>query len=258
MLGSPGLRPSQGASLAIRDAVIRAARSAGAESAIRDGALTRVSGERMWDRPWSVAGLSQELAGAEMAEYSIVLQAHGDLLLLQGCICWVHRGEKTSTVMASDSTLKKPAFPSPESSQITKISTSNKKKSKKFMCIARDEDRTLVVTLQLSLTGPQLTRRQLGDLAALPCGVNQLTFMVYKGAAKGGGCWGGVEFNSRADLGGIRWEVSCLSFSCITQERDAQIYLRIVLRERFRRERTSNLKEDQFARRSNLRLFCSL
>lgn len=55
------------------------------------------------------------------------------------------------------------------------------------MCIARDEDRTLVVTLQLSLTGPQLTRRQLGDLAALPCGANRLTVMVYKGAAKEGG-----------------------------------------------------------------------
>lgn len=60
------------------------------------------------------------------------------------------------------------------------------------MCIARDEDRTLVVTLQLSLTGPQLTCRQLGDLAALPCGANLLTFVVYKGAAKEGVEGGGL------------------------------------------------------------------
>lgn len=53
------------------------------------------------------------------------------------------------------------------------------------MYFARDEDRTLVITLQLSLTAPQLTCRQLGDLAALPCGTNQLTSMIYKGAAKG-------------------------------------------------------------------------
>lgn len=45
-----------------------------------------------------------------------------------------------------------------------------------------------------SLAGPQLTCRQLGDLAALPCGKSQSTSMVYKGASKGG-VGEGVEFN---------------------------------------------------------------
>lgn len=94
MVTSPEPRPSRGASLPFRGAVIRVGRSAGAASAIRNGDLTRVSGERVWDRRWSVAGLSREMGGAEMAELSTVLQARGDLLLLRSCGCWVHRGEE--------------------------------------------------------------------------------------------------------------------------------------------------------------------
>lgn len=82
MAASLGLRPSQGALMPFRGAVTRVTRSAGAESVIRVGVLTRASGERTWDRPWSVAGLSRELAGAEEAESSIVLQARGDLLFV--------------------------------------------------------------------------------------------------------------------------------------------------------------------------------
>lgn len=187
MVTSPEPRPSQGASLPFRGAVIRMVRSAGAESAIRDGVLTRVSGERTWDQPWSVAGLSRELAGAEEAESSIVLQSRGDLLLLRGCGSWSIGWKKTSTVMAGDSTPKVQHGRHPKKPENEDIDEQQKEEQKKSMCIARDEDRTLVVTLQLSLTGPQLTRRQLGDLAALPCGASRLTVMVYKGAAKEGG-----------------------------------------------------------------------
>lgn len=91
MAASLGLRPSKGASMPFRGAVTKVARSAGAESVIRVGALTRVSGERAWDRPGSVVGLLRELAEAEEAESSIVLQARGDLLPLRGCGCWVHQ-----------------------------------------------------------------------------------------------------------------------------------------------------------------------